>query len=152
MISITEVMTTPVVTIPPNALVEDALEIMLRHSISGLPVVDEEGKLVGILSEFDTLMLLGDSSDQYSPITPIAHLMTTDVAFIEEHYTIAQVANIFKTHGVRRLPVVRDGKVVGVVSRRDLVRVIRDERKKVSLDLFDAGQESPLRWVKMPQV
>ena len=152
MSSITEIMTTPVVTIPPNALVEDALEIMLRHSISGLPVVDEEGKLVGILSEFDTLMLLGDSSDQYSPITPIAHLMTTEVAFIEEHYTVAQVANIFKPRGARRLPVVRDGKVVGVVSRRDLVRVIRDERKKVSLDLFDEQQETPLRWVTMPQV
>jgi tRNA nucleotidyltransferase (CCA-adding enzyme) len=134
-----DVMTTTVVSVAPNSLIEEALDLMLRHGISGLPVVETDGRLVGIISEFDALMLVGQSPEELWPVEPVAYHMTTDVKYVNHDATLAQVVNIFETTPVRRLPVVKDGRLMGIVSRRDLIRLLRQERRDC-LPMFDNGQ------------
>lgn len=123
------VMTTTIVTVHPEATIEEAFEQMLRHHVSGLLVMREDGELAGIISEFDLLHLL------YEPETEknkISDYMTADVLTVNEDDHLTDVADMFLTHSVRRLPVLRDGKVVGVISRRDLIRFIRDVRLRIA--------------------
>lgn len=133
-------MTNPVITIAPNALVEEALDLMLQHSISGLPVV-EHGRLVGLISEFDTLMLLFESPSGFRLIEPVASFMTVDVECVREDDPIFEAGNLFRRRSVRRLPVLRGDAVVGVISRRNLVKIVREERCKLALSQweFDVG-------------
>ena len=105
---------------------------MLRHSISGLPVVDN-GRLVGIISDFDALNLL-ITADEPEMVVPVARYMSTEVISVPDDAPLETAAQILRKFGIRRLPVVRDGNLVGVVSRRDLMRVIRDRRH---LGIFD---------------
>lgn len=145
-----ELMTSPVISVAPNALIEDALETMLRHSISGLPVIDEEERLVGIVSEFDTLLLLGESGKDFQPIAPVVHFMTAQVETASEDQTLDDVFRIFARKPVRRLPVVRDGRVVGVISRRDLMRAVRDQRAELSRSAWTIDDSNEAGWVHMP--
>ena len=130
-----EVMTTEVVSVGPTTLIEDALDVMLRHEVSGLPVIDN-GRLVGVVSEYDALQLLL-SADGTEMIVPVAHYMSTDVVSVPECASLEAAAHILRNFGLRRLPVVRDGLIVGIVSRRDLMRVIRDRRREGTFDFED---------------
>jgi len=131
-----EVMTTDVVSVAPSTLIEAALDVMLEHEISGLPVI-EKGRLIGIISEFDALRLLLETGEEPELILPVAHYMSTDVMSVPEHTPLETVAQIFRHIKLRRLPVVRDGKVVGIVSRRDLIRVVRERRRSHGFEVFD---------------
>jgi CBS domain-containing protein len=139
MLTASDIMTAPVVSIAPNALIEHALEQMLQHDVSGLPVVEDGDRLVGVISEFDTLMLLDPRQDESSPVAPVAHFMSTDVLTIDADAPVSEVASVFLRHPVRRLPVLRDGRLVGIVSRGDMVAIVRDHRRIMdSLPWFDA--------------
>jgi len=130
MLKIKDMMTTPVVSVAPNSLIEDALDVMLKHRISGLPVIDDEGHLVGVISEFDILLLLCEDPEEYNPVAPVVHFMSQTVETIDEETPVTAAVEVFRRMLVRRLPVVKDGVVVGILSRRDLVGVIRDQRKE----------------------
>ncbi len=139
MLTASDIMTSPVVSIAPNALIEHALEKMLHHDVSGLPVVERDNRLVGVISEFDTLMLLDPRQEEYSPVAPVAHFMSTDVLTIDADAPVTDVASVFLRHPVRRLPVVRDGRLVGIVSRGDMIAIVRDHRRTMaSLPWSDA--------------
>ena len=125
-------MTSPVVSVEPGAIVEEALELMVRHRVSGLPVIDRNGRLKGIVSEFDIMVLLCESDEQYWPIDPVDRFMTTDVLTIDESTALADVARLMHRKSIRRLPVSRDERVVGIVSRRDLAQAIRQDRLATS--------------------
>lgn len=132
-------MTSPAVTVRPAALVKEAARLMTEKRISALPVVDEAGGLLGIVSEAD-LIALETSPDPRSQATPldsgtgplprtVAELMTRDVITTSEETDLGRVAQRMLEAAVKRLPVVRGGEVVGVVSRHDLLKVLaRDDR------------------------
>lgn len=124
-----EVMTTTIVTVRPDSTIEDAFERMIRHHVSGLLVMREDGELAGVISEFDLLHLLYELETEKNKISDY---MTVDVHTVHEDDHLTDVADIFLKYSVRRLPVLRDGKVVGVISRRDLIRFIRDVRLRIA--------------------
>ena len=113
------VMTESVFSIPADSTVKEAIQILLENAISGAPVVDAEENLVGIVTEFQLLELI------YEPelaSASISRFMTEDVIAVSESTLLSDVAGILIVKRIRRVPVVRDGRVVGMVARRDLLR------------------------------
>lgn len=118
MLAVNEIMTADVVTIRPDAPISDAIELLLARRVSGLPVVDSSGRLVGILTEFALLALAYDSNVADHTV---ADHMTHDVLTVDATDLVSKVADFCIVHRVRRLPVLSDGRLVGLVSRRDVL-------------------------------
>ena len=121
MLTAEAIMTENVVTIRPQCSIQEAIEQILDLGISGLPVTDEEEKLVGIVTEFALLAVAYDdrvADDQVS-----SH-MTTDVLAVEAEDAINKVVDMFIVHRVRRVPVLKGGRLVGLISRRDALRAL----------------------------
>jgi CBS domain-containing protein len=121
MLTARDIMTENVVTILPSAPVREAIELLLSERISGLPVVDEEGRLAGIISEF---ALLAIAYDQKVMKESIAHHMTTEVLSVDANDSMRKVADQFIVHRVRRMPVLENGRVAGVISRCDVLQAV----------------------------
>lgn len=137
-----KVMTRPVVTIPADATVYAAADILLGARISAAPVVDADGKMIGIVSEADLMnrpeagtvpakswlqrllapetVLARDYLRSHSH--HVADVMTRDVVTAEERTDLKDIAGLMQSKGVKRVPIVRDGKVVGIVSRANLLQ------------------------------
>lgn len=114
-----DVMKTNVVTLSPEQTLEQALETLLRYQVSGMPVTDSDGRVRGIISEFALLDLLFDPSFREKQVS---EFMTSDVQSVEETEPAQKLVHIFALYRIRRLPVVRDGVLVGIVTRRDLLQ------------------------------
>jgi len=141
------VMTFGAATIRPDASIREAARIMLDHRISGLPVVDEKGDLVGIITEGD--LLSGVTGDRHrrrwlefilNPANPsngpqgytaqkVADVMTKRVITATEDTPVHEIVKSMKTNGIKRIPVVKGSKVIGIVSRADLLRGLALEAK-----------------------
>ncbi|QDV74138.1 CBS domain-containing protein [Botrimarina mediterranea] len=121
MLTVKDIMTREIVTISPESSIREATDKLLENSVSGLPVVDAAGNLVGIVTEFALLAMAYDNnvSDDF-----VAEHMTTDVLSINVSDPINKVADAFILHRVRRLPVMEDGRLVGLVARRDVLRAL----------------------------
>ena len=137
-------MTRQVVTASPESSVLDAARLMLEHKISGLPVVNDGGRLVGIVSEHDLLRrgkngvqakrphwlqlmierasLPNESSGFHD--RKVGEVMTPDPVTVTETAPLEQAGRLIEEHGFKRLPVVRDSQLVGVIARADLVRAL----------------------------
>jgi CBS domain-containing protein len=139
-------MTSPVVTVGPDTSVKEAARLLLRHSISAAPVVDEGGRLVGIVSELD--LLLGDvpadpvahviptPPEQAPPPRRVSDVMTGDVLALAEDTDAADVARLMRESSLKSIPVLRGDAVVGIVSRRDLLRSIARDDAAVREDVL----------------
>ena len=114
-----DLMTRDVVTIGTHSTLIQAVETLLQHNISGLPVVDDEGQLVGIITEF-ALLSLAYSSDARNDI--VSQHMTRHVISVEENTRLSDIADLFFLNRVRRVPVTREGRLTGIIIRRDLLR------------------------------
>ncbi len=125
------IMTKTFVSVAPDASIDEALELLLRHHISGMPVVDAEGQLRGVISEFDFLKLL------YNPHCPdrVSDFLTGEVIGVNEDDSLPDVAELFLSRAIRRVPVLRDGRVVGIISRHDLIRFVHGARRTVAQQL-----------------
>ena len=113
-----------VISLPPDALVFDAIKLMAENSVGALLVLEQD-KLVGIFSERDyarKVILKGKSSRE----TLVRDIMTSPVQFVTPDCTVDEAMSIMTEDRIRHLPVVTEGKVVGVVSIGDLVRSIVD--------------------------
>ena len=143
-----DIMTTAVITVGPDTPVQDLAKLLSDRAISGAPVVDANGRLVGIVSEGDLLhraetgterrterrrsrwldSLAGDRdlARDYikSHAGKVADIMTRKVITVEETAALADVANLLETNKIKRVPVLRAGKLVGIVSRANLVRAL----------------------------
>jgi CBS domain-containing protein len=142
-----EVMTTAVVSIPPDTTTREAAQILRDRGISAAPVVDSTGKLIGMLSEGDligrddgdrearrdwwlTLLAEGEAlnpdflASLHSPVTRAREVMTSPVITVSEEADIREIARLLIHHRIKRVPVLRDGRTVGIVSRADLVRAL----------------------------
>ena len=113
-------------TLGPDMQIMKAVDYLLRHRVTGAPVVDTSGKLLGIITETDLLKLLTQGIQGRSPTeATVADFMSTDVVTVPTTADIYYVAGIFLNNSFRRLPVVKDGKIVGAITRYDLLRVIQ---------------------------
>lgn len=113
-ITVHDIMTPDVLTVSPDTTTENAARMLFARGISGMPVVDDAGKLVGVVTEYDIIARNGRT---------VGDIMTTDVVTVSEDSEAEAVASILTSRRVRRLPVVRDGQVIGIISRADLVRL-----------------------------
>ncbi len=101
-------------TLSSDTPVENAARSMFENSISGMPVVDDEGRLVGVVSEFDIISKQGER---------VSDIMTTDVISVGEDTDAETIARMLTEQRIRRIPVVSEGRVIGIISRSDLVRL-----------------------------
>jgi CBS domain-containing protein len=121
MLTAESIMTTNVVTITPDMAIKDAIELLLRLQISGLPVVDNQGRLVGVITEFAMLAMVYDQEVQCQSV---GQHMTREVFTVESTDPISRIADLCIVHRVRRLPVMRDGRLVGLIARRDVLETL----------------------------
>ncbi len=114
------------VKLPPEMPVAKAVSILLKKKLTGAPVVDENGRLIGILSEKDCLKtLMIDAYDQM-PLGIVSEYMSTELFSVHPDIEIFQLAELFLSRVYRRFPVVEDGQLVGQITRRDLLRAIAE--------------------------
>ncbi len=139
-----DVMTRDVVSIGPDTSITEAVRLMLQHRISGLPVVDSSGRLQGVVTEGDFLrrtetgtqrkrsrwveFLLGPGrlATDYVQTSgrKVSEVMTPDVYTATEDAPLENIVNLMERHRVKRIPIVRDDKVVGIVTRANLLRAL----------------------------
>jgi CBS domain-containing protein len=115
------IMTTDLVTVRPDASIEDAIEMLLSQSISGLPVIDEDGRLVGVITEF---ALLAVAYDKRVKNHTVSQHMTREVITVDVNDPVSRIADLCIVHRVRRVPVMQDGRLIGVIARRDVLRTL----------------------------
>lgn len=124
-IKVRDYMNREAITLAPETNLFKAIDVLLAHRTSGAPVVDAQGSLVGVLSESDCLQgILNDAYYEESCGT-VASLMSKAVETIDADADILQAAEHFVTRSRRRLPVLEQGKLVGQISRRDLLRALK---------------------------
>jgi CBS domain-containing protein len=119
-----DVMSDGILSVGADASVLEAARLLVNCRVSAMPVVDESGTMTGIVSEAD---LMDDAEDYVSaydgrPTRRVADVMTHDVVTASEDTPIAQIARLMKRHNIKRVPVLRNGAVVGIVSRVDILR------------------------------
>lgn len=112
------------VTFKPDTDVLDALHELVHHRIAGAPVVDDHGELVGMLSETDCLKVALNAGYYGDWGGPVADYMTHDVETIDADMNIVDLAQKFLDTGFRRFPVLRNNRLVGQISRRDVLRAL----------------------------
>ena len=122
-----DIMTEGVITVSPNQSVAQVIRTLLDNNISGAPVIDN-GQLVGVVSEFQLLELI------YHPelkTAPVSDFMTKEVLTVSEDSELTGIVDLFVLHRIRRMPVVRKGQLVGVISRRDVIRCVVEGKTSV---------------------
>jgi acetoin utilization protein AcuB len=130
-----ERMTPPPATITGETLVKEALGIVQEHKLRHLPVLDDRGRLVGIVSEKDLLRAEGDSR--------VENVMTRKVITVTEYTALEEAARIMADHRISSLPVMRDGKLVGIITETDLFYVF--------LELLGARQKGVRLTMLVPE-
>lgn len=116
--TIRQVMNTSVVAVRPETTVGDAIQMLTRHHIGGLPVVDDKGLVVGMISE---LALIDVVFDPQVKNALVSDYMNPEVHVVHPDDPINRAAQLFALYSFRRLPVVENGKLIGIVTRRDLM-------------------------------
>ncbi len=141
-----DIMTRAVVTVSPEASVRQVAKLLAEHNISGLPVVGQDGLVLGIVSENDLLQWSDEPGEKQSwwlnmlaegtELAPdflaliksenekVRRVMKANIITVAENAKIADIAKLIVAHGIKRVPVLKDGKLVGIVSRADLVRAL----------------------------
>ncbi|AKJ68454.1 histidine kinase [Pandoraea thiooxydans] len=156
-----DVMTPNVISVKPNATIRDVANLFLEHRISGAPVIDDGGKLVGVVSEGDLIRRAEIGTDKphrswwlglfstdaqaqeyvKSHGLLVADVMTRDVISVDEQTPLGDVASLLETRGIKRVPVLRGGKVVGLVSRANLVQALASSSAPSAADEFVSDRE-----------
>jgi len=139
-----DVMVRDVVTVGPETEVAEAVALLVKHDISALPVVDSDDNLIGILSEADllereelgaehhhpwwieTLLPASKLAEEFSKAhgKKVSEMMSTDVISASQDTPVPEIAALLERHRIKRVPIVSDGKVVGIVSRSNLIQAL----------------------------
>ncbi|MFO7704486.1 MAG: CBS domain-containing protein [Halopseudomonas sp.] len=124
-VKVRDYMTRDLVTFSEHTDLFKAIDVLLSHRISGAPVVDAAGHLVGLLSESDCLRSILSGSYFEEVGGSVSAVMTVVVETIDADADIVKAAEHFIHKGRRRLPVVDEGRLVGQISRRDILRAVK---------------------------
>jgi len=131
-----EIMSTGAATVRPDATIVEAARMMVEHRVSGLPVVDENGRLVGIVTEGDFLradnaerqsiinVLIGGMPAHELEIIRVEQIMTRNPITVDVETSLKTLVPLMQQHNVKRLPIVKEGKIVGIVSRANLIMAL----------------------------
>lgn len=116
-----DLMTTDVVAVAPSTTVRDAARMMFRYRVSGLPVVDPNDRLLGIITEGDFLAMEVERADTGAAAELVEEVMTRSVLTVDPDLEIIEAARFMHTNDVKRVVVIEDERMVGVISRFDVV-------------------------------
>lgn len=150
-----DVMSRNVISVTPETGILEAAEIMSAHHLPGLPVIDRAGELIGILTEGDLLRRWEMGTDRRhagfaafkagveqvaadyvrSHGRHVRNLMTTNVVTVNEDAELETLVELLERHGFRQMPVLREGKVAGLVSRADILRAFCAAARRIALDV-----------------
>jgi CBS domain-containing protein len=127
-----DVMSRPVVTVRPDANLKEVAATLVEHGINAVPVVDDGDRLIGIISEADLLTLEPAAGTRHQPDSALSqrpprtarHVMSQSVYSVHEGTDAAAAARMMLRHNLKSVPVVTGGRVVGMVARRDLLRLV----------------------------
>ena len=153
-----DVMVSPVITVKPSSSVREVAQTLLKERISAVPVVDDQGKLVGIISEGDLLHraeagtqrrhswwlvgLVGDESlaSEYikAHSRKVADVMTRKVVTAAPDSPLHQIAALLEKNSIKRVPIVENGQLVGIISRANLVQALASTRKGLEIPSSDS--------------
>lgn len=140
-----DIMTTEVVKVHPGDTVDEIIKLLVDHRISGIPVVDDDDVVIGVVTEADLLVRTqklhvpsyiqilggiiylddpGDLKDELRKLAAVKveDMMTANPVTVEEDTLVDEIASIMADEGINRVPVVRAGRIVGIVSRADIIR------------------------------
>jgi CBS-domain-containing membrane protein len=117
-----EIMTREVVSARPSAKIEEITRVLYVHGISGLPVLDEQHRVVGMVTEAD---ILARQRGQRL----VQEIMSSPAFVVSEETPLEEIAALLTRERIKRVPVVREGKLVGIVSRADVVRALASRRE-----------------------
>ena len=144
-VKVTEIMSRPVITVTTATTIKETARLLVTNGISALPVLDAKGGLVGIVSEADLLptQTRPDPRIQATPLPPtagsvpqiVADVMTRRVVTVAVDSEVSQAARIMLESDVKRLPVMAGRRVVGIVSRRDLIKVIARRDQDIATEI-----------------
>lgn len=123
-IKVKDYMSKNLITFKPEQSVEDVIETLIKHRISGGPVVNDDNELVGIISEGDCIKQISESRYYNMPLndSSVKNHMITNVETIDGNLTIFDAANQFLNAKRRRFPIVENGKLVGLISQKDILK------------------------------
>ncbi len=128
MLTARDIMTENVVTIEKNASIQEAIELLISKRISGLPVTGEDGKLIGIVTEFALLAIAYDHSVRQDTV---GEHMTTELLTVSPNDPVSKVADLCVALRVRRVPVVDNGRLLGLISRCDVLKALYEAKTPV---------------------
>ena len=117
-------------TLSPETDILEGVDFLLKNHVTGAPVVDPEGHVIGILTEKDCLRLLSTGMEADMPRGVVRDFMTKEVASVPPDMNVYFLAGHFLKANYRRLPVMEKGKLVGAITRFDVLRVIQANLKK----------------------
>jgi CBS domain-containing protein len=132
MYQVKNAMSRKVLSIRPEATLAEAIQLLLDHDITGAPVIDGAGRLRGIITQFQLLEVVYDPTRKHARVE---ECMTRNVLTIGENAMLGAAANLFIVHRIRRLPVMRGDSVIGVISRKDLLRYFAETGEEID-DFF----------------
>lgn len=153
-----DVMVSPVITVRPSSSVREAASILLDRRVSAVPVVDEQGKLVGIISEGDLLHRAESGTEQRrswwlraltedetlaaeyakAHARKVADAMTRRVITAAPETPLHEIAELLEKNGVKRVPIVENGQLVGIVSRANLIQAVASAGQQLEVPLSDS--------------
>lgn len=130
MLKAKDVMTKDVATISMDANLADAVGLLYSKRITGLPVVDNGGKVTGIITEKDILNFVFQYTGNLQ-VTKVSEAMTQNVVSFTSDTALDKIALCFSKSDFRRVPIIDDGKLTGIISRRDLIGVLVSHHFKI---------------------
>jgi CBS domain-containing protein len=153
-----DVMVTKVISVTPDVLVQDVAFILLSNRISAVPIVDDNGQLLGIVSEGDLMRRAEAGTGRHRPwwlamltgrdiravdyvkehSRKITDVMTAKVVTATPDTSLEEIATLLENNGIKRVPIVEDGKMVGIVSRANLLQALASMRTPHDVDADDA--------------
>jgi CBS domain-containing protein len=159
---IEEVMSRDVLTVTPDASLKEVAAVLVEHGVSGLPVCDAEGRVLGVVSEGDLLfkergrdvrrgaLFLRPADEAKNNARTAGEAMSAPAVVIEPRRPLSEAARLMLQHRVNRLPVVHEGRLVGIVTRADLVRAFGRPDDEVERELRDVMQR--VLWIDPDRV
>lgn len=120
-----EVMNPSVITVSKDEDIHEAIRMMILNNITGLPATNEDGTIAGVITEKDVLALLYNVEDKPGAVKDF---MTTEVVCVDQEDDLDKVVETLQANYFRRVPVLDKGRLVGIISRRDIIKHIRELR------------------------